>query len=637
MSGAAGSPANAHPRYLILGTAGHVDHGKTELVRALTGHDTDRLKEEKERGISIELGFAPLPLADDTFVGIVDVPGHERFVRQMVSGAGGIDMAILLVAADEGVMPQTEEHMEVLTSLRIGTGAVVLSKCDLAGDDTMPLVREDVAELVRGTFLEEAPVVETSAKTGAGIDSLKATILELARSVPGRDSSGPFRLAVDRVFHQRGIGVVVTGSCYSGTVRVGDTLELLPSGARVRLRELQSFGEERTTGSAGERLAMALQGVKLTDVHRGDTVATSGAFAATNALDARVQIARYDKFVVRNRERVRIHHGAREVLGRIILLDCDVLKTGESALVQLRLETPLVPGLGDSLVLRKYSPMRVAGGGVVIDPSPERHRRFDPEAIERLQLREKGDPVGILLKTMERAGLTGIPFSQAHRDAAAQLEERGSAIRIGDHLFATAVLDSLAAQIGKIVSAFVERNPLQWGIDKEELRERVKFPHGPQLFNGVLDMTARRHNVFVRENRVRAGAEELRLNDETRQHLAALGDALRKRGVTFATRSEIEPEWKGRENFADAVQLLKDSGDVIELEATGLVHRDALASAIGSLREIFATIDEASVGDVKDALGLTRKHVIPLLEYFDARRVTTRVGNVRRKGPAFPD
>ncbi|HET6347674.1 MAG TPA: selenocysteine-specific translation elongation factor, partial [Candidatus Krumholzibacteria bacterium] len=402
-------PPGAPARHFILGTAGHVDHGKTELVRALTGHDTDRLKEEKERGISIELGFAPLVLADDVFLGIIDVPGHERFVRQMVAGAGGIDMAMLLVAADEGVMPQTVEHIEVLRSLGIQHGIVVVSKSDLEAGDTRSLLEADIAEHVRGTFLENAPVLAVSARTGEGVDALRAALLEMARAIEVRPADGPFRLAVDRVFHQKGIGVVITGSAYSGQVRVGDELDLLPSGTSVRIREIQSFGNRRSEGFAGERLALALHGVKLEDIHRGDTLATPRQFAVTHTIDVRVTLAASDDVTIANRDRLRIHHGAREVLGRIILFQSDALHRGDSSLAQLRLEEPLVVAAGDRMVLRAYSPPHVTGGAVVLEPRAQAHRRSDAAAIERLRLREDGDPLDVLARAVERAGVAGMP------------------------------------------------------------------------------------------------------------------------------------------------------------------------------------------------------------------------------------
>jgi len=624
-------------RHYILGTAGHVDHGKTELVRALTGRDTDRLKEEKERGISIELGFAPLPLDDDTFLGIVDVPGHERFVKHMVAGAGGIDMAMLLVAADEGVMPQTEEHMEVLRSLGIAHGLVVVSKVDLATDDTMELLRDEIAELTAGTFLEGAPVVATSARTGAGLDELKATLARLARGIAERDAGGPFRIAVDRVFHRKGIGVVITGSGYSGTVSVGDALELLPSGRAVRVRDLQSFGEKRTSGHAGERLALALQGVKLEEVARGDVLATPGAFAPSSALDVRLELAAYYAFEVKNRERVRIHHGAREVMGRVILLDADVLRAGDAALVQIALEHPLVAAPQDHFVLRKYSPPRVIGGGRVIDPDPQRHRRFDADALDHIRLKEAGDPADVLVAAARAAGLAGLGRGDVDASLAESLSRDGRLVDVGERWFAGDAVEALAESVDDIVSEYLARNPLRWGIDKEELRQRCAFPHGSAAFTAMLDELGRRRPVFVRGNRVRTGAEDMTLDAAVESEVAALEAAVRDAGVTFPSVAALESGWSGRHRFADALALLRDRGRVVDVGDDGVIHRDALDRCVEAIRGVLGVGGELSVGDLKASLGLSRKHAIPLLEYFDAARITQRVGNARVRGPAFPD
>ncbi len=622
-------------RHFILGTAGHVDHGKTELVRALTGHNTDRLKEEKERGISIELGFAPLPLADGVFVGVIDVPGHERFVRQMVAGAGGIDLAMLLVAADEGVMPQTREHLEVLRALGLRHGLVVISKSDLATEETLPLLNEEVADLVRGTFLEDAPVVLASARTGAGLDELRARLTALARGVENRDATGPFRLAVDRVFHQKGIGVVVTGSCYSGRVAVGDELDLLPSGRRVRVRELQSFGEKRSEGVAGERLAIAVHGIRFEDIARGDMLATSGRFIASDTVDVRLALVSAEDVEVKNRERIRVHHGARELLGRVVLLEGDLLRGGESALGQLRLESPMVAGTGDRIVIRKYSPSRVIGGGVVIDPRGEKHRRSDAAALERIRIREKGDPETILSRAAERSGLAGIAEGDADAAVVAALVERNEIASIGGRLFHRGVLDALVAQTTAFVTAHLERHPLQWGVGKEELRQRVGFPHPAALFNRVIETLSTAHPLFVRGDRVRVGTPDIVLPPARARVIDRLNESIRAAGVAFPSRTELERAWTSEERIQDALQYLREAEQIVEV-GEGVMHVSALERCLATLRGVFAAKPELSVADLREALGITRKHAVPLLEYLDARRITLRKGDVRVPGSGFP-
>ena len=627
--------ATPKPRHFILGTAGHVDHGKTELVKALTGHDTDRLKEEKERGISIELGFAPLPLAPDVFIGVVDVPGHERFVRRMVAGAGGIDLAMLLVAADEGVMPQTEEHMEVLRSLGIAHGVVVVSKSDLATTETLAIVRDEVAQLVRGTFLEAAPVVPVSARTGAGLPALRDTLLALTRQIAERDAGGHFRLAVDRIFVQKGIGVVVTGSCYSGRVRVGDELVLLPSNHTVRVREIQSFGEKREQGTAGERLAVALHGVKSDEVMRGDMLVVPGRFAGSRLLDVRLALSVSAAKPIKNRQRVRIHHGAREALGAVVLLDVDDVAPGASAVAQLRLESPLVACEGDRIVLRTYSPARVVGGGVVVDASPAVHKRFDATALENFRHREEGDPVDVAERSIASAGMHGVARSQVDDALAQSLAARGLIVAVGSAWLHTDALAEIAARAIEIASAHEARHALQWGVDKEELRRRLEFPHGAAAFQRLLELLAESHGLFVREDRVRAGSAERMLAPELAKALAALNHEVRRAGVAFPLRDEAQRWWVRPEPFADVARWFRQSGEWIDIVDAGWMHREAFAQAVAALRATLERNPTISVADAKESLKITRKHAIPLLECFDQRRLTVRRGDARVAGPGL--
>jgi selenocysteine-specific elongation factor len=479
--------------------------------------------------------------------------------------------------------------------------------------------------------------VATSAKTNQGLDELKSVLSKLAAGVKTRDTLGPFRQPVDRVFHMKGIGVVVTGSCYSGAVKVGDTLELLPARHKTRVRELQSFGEKRSDGHAGERLAIALQGVKLDDVSRGDMLATPGHFSATRAVDARVSLASYYDFEVKNRERLRIHHGAREVLGRIILLENDRLAAGESSLVQLKLETAIVPGEGDFFVLRKYSPPRVIGGGVVIDVTPERHRRRDERVIEQLNLKEKGDPVDVLLRSVEQAGCAGVKRTSTDAGLTKALVRGGRVVDIDGILFHGDALTALAETVDDFAGAFLARHPLHWGIDKEELRQKCKFPHSTPVFNRVLKTLGDYRPIFIRGNKVRSGTADVELDEATEKELGALNDVIRSAGASFLNKAEIERHWKSQHRFTDAVQHLKEKGEIVEVGESGLIHQDSVKQCLEAVRGLFAKKANVSVADVKNALGLTRKHTIPILELFDEKRITSRAGDVRVKGTAFPD
>jgi selenocysteine-specific elongation factor len=397
------------------------------------------------------------------------------------------------------------------------------------------------------------------------------------------------------------------------------------------VREIQSFGAKRGEGGAGERLALALHGVKLEDLERGDMLITPGRFVASRVMDVRVTLAAQDGIDLANRERVRVHHGAREVFGRVILLEADALRAGESAFAQLRLESPVVADHGDRLVIRTYSPARVIGGAVVLEPRAEPHRRFDEAAIERLRVREAGDPDEVLLRAIERAGAAGLEESAADAAVLARLVAGADVVVIVGRAWYRPALDALAQRAMEIALAHTARNPLQWGIDKEELRQRLAFPHGVGTFNRVIETLGATHALFARENRVRAGTPELDLPPALAKAVGELRERVRSAGVTFPSRDELAAAWRGTDRFADALQILRDRGDVVEV-GDGLAHPEAIARALAALRELFASREEISVGDFKDAMGITRKHAIPLLEYFDARQVTVRRGNNRALG-----
>jgi selenocysteine-specific elongation factor len=491
-----------------------------------------------------------------------------------------------------------------------------MSKSDLADEETLEIVRDEIADLTKGTFLQDAPVLAASSKTGAGLTELKAELARLAAGVFERDTAGPYRQPVDRVFHKKGIGVVITGSCYSGAVRVGDALEVLPRGLSARVRGVQSFNENRSEGFAGERLAVALQGVKLEAVSRGDTLTTPGAFTATEAIDARLQLAVYYDFELKNRERIRIHHGASEVLGRVILLEHDLLRSGDDALAQIKLEKPLVAAEGDHVVLRKYSP---------------------PGVIDQLKLKEEGDPRDVLLKAIEHAGLEGVNRKTADAELLQAVLQNGAAVEIDTVVFHRGALDSLAEEVEDLAGSHQARFPLQWGIDKEELRQKTRFPHGATVFNKVLDGLREYRPVFVKGNRVRSGSAEMVLAEAELGTLTELRDKIRGLGVAFPSRAELERDWKSRHRLADALQYLKDTEDILEIGDAGVIHRDALGECVDELKQLFEQRDEVSVADLKNSLGLTRKHAIPLLEALDEQKVTKRSGNNRTKGPRFPD
>jgi selenocysteine-specific elongation factor len=644
-------------RHVIVGTAGHVDHGKTELVKALTGVNTDRLKEEQERGISIELGFAELVLPSGDRVGLVDVPGHERFVKAMVAGAAGMDLGMLVVAADESVMPQTREHLEVLQLLGLRGGIVVVTKCDLADADTLAVVDAEIDDLVQGTFLEAALRVRVSARTGQGLDDLRAALDAVTARLPVRPLDAAFRLPVDRVFTLAGVGLLVTGTAWSGRVREGDTVEVLPEARTARVRSVQVHAEKRAVAVAGERVALNLHGLKSGDVERGMLVATPGVLRASFMLDVTLQLLPSWERPLANRTRLRIHHGAAELLGRVVLLDREALEPGAAGPAQLRLESPLAAERGDRLVIRQYSPMRTLGGAVVLDPAPVKHKRFRADVLQAIALREQGGSEDLVHDAVRRAGLVGatpselraarVVAEEAVEPALDHLAEEGALQRLGEAFYAAEALARAASEVRRLAADYQRANPLAWGIGRAELQERLAHRGTKQRFGELLEGLARLTQaggapallagepIHVRADALRVGSSERQLGDADRAALDRLEAILRDAGSTPPLPSEMQSQLGLGPRFPTFVSLLEERGAVVRVGESLIYHRQALDALEARLRGHLATHDLMSMGDFKDLTGLTRKYAVPLLEYFDRRGLTARVGDNRRPGPLF--
>jgi selenocysteine-specific elongation factor len=625
-------------RHAILGTAGHIDHGKTELVRALTGVDTDRLREEKERGISIELGFARLDLPSGATLGIVDVPGHERFVKTMLAGAGGIDIALLVIAADEGVMPQTREHLDIIDLLGIGHGVVAITKADLVSEEDVEFAAEEASELLEGTALESAPVVPVSSITGEGLDRLRAVLDKATASVVERSSTGPARLPVDRVFTLEGHGTIVTGTLWSGSVSPGDTLELYPEGRSVRVRSVQVHDNAVERAEAGQRTALGLAGVPRGSVGRGDTLGSPGGLAVATMLDARLRLVPSAR-TIENRTRVHFHLGTTEALARIVLLESEMLKGGEDALVQLRLESPVVAERGDLFVLRSYSPVTTIGGGRVIDPSPERHKRLRDEVIESIHVIESGSPEDVLLKRVEDAGYAGLSEKDVgegpEQAAMTGALERGDILRVAGRLLTPGNVHELHSRILETLDASQRRTPLEWGMSSEELRGRVARGLDRALLDAALGELEAGDAVHRRGDLVRAGSPDVRLTPSQRAVAEGIVARLRDAGASPPDVDEMKAGLNDPD-FDGVLKLLAAEGRIIRLTTSLYVDVNVMDDV---RRAVVGRLDEAgeiSVPEFKDLVGVTRKHAIPLLEFLDREGTTMRAGNVRRRGRSGP-
>ncbi|HMN01643.1 MAG TPA: selenocysteine-specific translation elongation factor [Geobacter anodireducens] len=630
-------------KHLILGTAGHIDHGKTSLVRALTGINTDRLPEEKSRGITIELGFAHLELPGGLQFGIVDVPGHERFVRTMVAGVGGMDMVMLVIAADEGVMPQTREHLEICQLLGVKRGLVVLTKSDLVEPDWLDLVVEEVRDYLVGSFLEEAPIVPASSRTGAGIEAVKAELARLAVQVDEKKTEGPFRLPVDRVFTVTGFGTVVTGTLLSGTISVGDEVELLPSGLPARVRGVQTHGRRGDAASAGQRVAVNLQGVEHTEVERGDIVVPRGVYRTTRAVDARLDYLPSAPRELRHRSTLRLHSATYEVPAQVILLDRDALIPGDSAYIQLRLRHPVLLLPGDPFVLRSYSPQATLGGGRVLDPMPPRRRRRSDEALALLQaLGEHSDPDTVRL-LVSGSLLTGICFEDivvrgglsARRTEAvmAALLSTGEVVQMvrEPRLFLSrASFASLKGLLLSEVEGYLRDNPLREGLGKEELKTRLPRRSDPRFFTPLLASLEKEGKIVVDRDLVKLPGRKGTVTVDQADFQVRVEKALQRGGYEPPTIKEMCDSLHCVEKMLlEHLNILAREGRAVKVKSDIFYAPEPVADIREKLMAYLRDKGEIMPPEFRELTGLSRKFMIPLLEFFDQEKMTIRVGDKR--------
>jgi selenocysteine-specific elongation factor len=632
-------------KQIILGTAGHIDHGKTSLIKALTGIDTDRLKEEKERGITIELGFAHLELPNGQLLGIVDVPGHEKFVRHMVAGAMGVDLVALVVAADEGVMPQTREHLEICELLQVKSGLVVLTKTDLVVDpEWLELVKEDIHEFLQHTFLASTPIVLVSSVTGAGLENLLVELQRLSESVEARTSSGDFRLPIDRVFTMKGFGTVVTGTAISGKVRTGDILVVYPQLLKAKVRGLQVHNREVNEATSGQRTAINLQGVEKAVVQRGNVLATPDSLIPSPMVDVRLQHLESAPRVLKNRAKVRFHTGTSEIMATLILLDAEELPPGASGYAQLRLEEPLVVRRGDRFVLRSYSPVRTIGGGQILHPVPRKRRRMALATLEALKVLEEGDPTGMVrlhLEDEDFGGIrmrdlkirTNIPDKQLDR-VLKDLTSRGEAVqfdREAGRLVASRVLNKLAEQLKALLKEFHSREPLRAGMSKEELFARMPPGVHAKLFNELMQRLVRSGDLVQEKDLVRLGSHQVALAADQEDVRTRIEKAYREAGLQPPFFREVTQTLGVSD--VEARQILNwmlEQGLLVKVKEDLFFHREPLEDLKQRLLGFFEDHEEITTPEFKELTQTSRKYTIPLLEYLDTTRFTIRVGDVRR-------
>ena len=623
---------------VIIGTAGHIDHGKTALIKALTGTDTDRLKEEKKRGITIDLGFAYLPLEDGSRAGIVDVPGHEKFIKNMLAGVGGIDIALMVIAADDGVMPQTKEHLDILQLLEIKSGIVAVTKCDLVDEDWLLLVKEDIASAVKGTFLEGAPMVAVSSHTGAGLDELKKEINTLAKSVQNKDVYKPWRLPVDRVFTIDGFGTVVTGTLVEGTLTEGDEVQVYPSGLKSRVRNIQVHSNTVQKAYAGQRVAINLAGVKKEELSRGDVIAKPGSLKNSYMADVKLSILNDAQRVVKNGSRLHFYHGTRDILCKVALLNADELKPGEQSFAQLRFVEEVAVKQGDHYVVRFYSPIETVGGGTIINATPPKHRRNNQKVLESLAVLESGSGAEKLLQQIREGAKTFKNTAALKKDSGLDEElffeqldslvEEERVFLMSDVPMDTMSLDELYQKAKKLLSAFHGKNPLKTGMKIDEIKTAIAPGQKAAVGDELLAYFEARNLLKITGNVVSLPTYEVRYSDE-QSTLKKDIDALYENAM-FQPPEEAEVVARFKKKDTEAIiDVLIDEGVLVVGAGDLYFHKNTVGKAVGVVKSLTANTPSFTLAEFRDATQSSRKYALAMLDYFDRAKITKKSGDAR--------
>ncbi|MCE5195028.1 MAG: selenocysteine-specific translation elongation factor [Nitrospiraceae bacterium] len=619
--------------YVILGTAGHIDHGKSALVKALTGTDPDRLKEEKERGITIDLGFADLKYPDGLTVGIIDVPGHEKLVRNMLAGAGGIDIVLLVIAADEGIMPQTREHLAICNLLNIKSGLIVLTKTDLVEDDWIRLISEEIKTFVKDTFLEGTDIIPVSAKTGENLELLKEKIKEIGLKVSPKLTNSIFRLPIDRVFTLKGFGTVITGTAVSGSISVDDEVQILPTNIKSKVRGLHSHGAALKTSYAGQRTAINLSGVDKETLSRGDVVITPDKIFPTKLIDAKINLLGKTPSL-KTKSLVHFHTGTSEIIARIIMYDRDELKQGESCFCQFRLKEPVICMCGDRYIIRRFSPVETIGGGEILDPYPIKRKKS--EGIEDLDVFEKGSLDEKIEAKLKKAGIHGILSAsiegwintdlQKIKDAISLSKEKSLIKQVDNMLIHANEISSVKEKIKKALDQFHKKNPLRQGISKEEVRLQLKVEQ--KTFNAILSSMP---EIAIEKDILRIGSFNVSLSDAEVKTKKKILAALEQSGFQPPSKDELSKNLLlPLKQLDDILKLMTKEKSVVRINDSFYITADAYNKMLDALKDFYSKKKEMTLAEFRDILGTTRKYAVPFVEYLDSSKVTLRIGDVRK-------
>lgn len=621
---------------VIIGTAGHIDHGKTTLIKALTGRETDTLAEEKKRGISINLGFTYFDLPSNKRAGIVDVPGHEKFIKNMLAGASGLDMVLLVVAADEGVMPQTVEHMDILTFLNIKKGMIVLTKSDTVEEDFRELVKEDIREKVKGTFLEDAEIIEVDSISKKGLDNLINKIDKMTDEIEDKNLETPARLNIDRVFSIKGFGTVVTGTLIEGKISIDDDLVIYPKELKTKIRSIQVHGEGVETAYAGQRTAINISNVKVEEINRGDVLASPHSLEEAMMLDVRLSVVKHTDAGLKHWDRLRLYHGTREILCRAVPLEVEEIIPGESGLVQLRLEESIVAKKGDKFVVRRYSPMETIGGGIVIDTNPRKHKRFDTNIIEALKIKEKGELSDILeayLKNNSRnyPNIKEImSYSGESEDnikkSLEKLIGQDKVICINNMYMHINQYNTLKEKAESELQAYHKKFRLREGMLKEEVRSKVESKFKTRDFDVLLDLFINDDLIKVNGNFVSLKKFNVVFNEKQTKIKNEIEKILNNAGLNNIYA--IEDITNNKKEYEEVLESLIGN-TVVRIEDSYLMSSKVYNDAKEKLIKYLEENKEITLGDYRDLVNSSRKNCMIILEDFDRNKITKRVENKR--------
>lgn len=623
---------------IIIGTAGHIDHGKTTLIKALTNIETDRLEEEKKRGITIDLGFAFFDLPSGKKAGIVDVPGHEKFIKNMLAGVSGIDVVLFVISAEDGIMPQTQEHLDILNLLEVQNGIVVLTKKDLVDSDWLSLIQEDIKDKLKGTFLEDAKMIPVSSHTKEGFPDLIDAIEEVAEMVTAKSIASTGRMPIDRVFSLQGHGTIVTGTLMEGKVSEGETMTLYPSMDNVKIRSIQVHSNQAQTAYAGQRVALNVTGIKKSDIHRGHILAHPDSMAVTSMLDVKLSLLKHSHRELKNWTRLRVYHGTKEVLCRLVLLNQESLKPGESCFAQLRLEGPTACKYGDHFVVRFYSPLETIGGGIILAPNAHKHRRFNAEIIDELMMKASGTSSDIVENLLIKSSDDYLSVKDISQQVGMQQEEvqdhldkfveSGAVHKLsnGVYLHENFIIDRERALI-EALNDFHEKHPLRMGMSKEEIRSRLFKNVKMKILDEILGIFEK--NIRVSGQYIHLKNFEIEYTEDQRTFISYLKNALDRDLYKPESIEEIVSKGKKVKHLHDIISNLIAEGELIKISDQIHFTKETYIKMVNTLKEAFAKEEKLALADCRNLLDTSRKYIVPIMEHFDQIGMTKRVDDYR--------